>query len=79
MAVWHGLYAPKGTPEEAIDRLVPALQAALADPKVGERFRDLGTEPVNADRATPAALERHLRAEVAKWQPIIKAAGVYAD
>ncbi len=44
-----------------------------------ERFRDLGTEPVAADRATPEALERHLRAEVAKWQPIIKAAGVYAE
>jgi tripartite-type tricarboxylate transporter receptor subunit TctC len=79
MTVWHGLYAPKGTPKEAVDKLAPALQAALADPKVVERFRDLGTEPVAADRATPEALERHLRAEVAKWQPIIKAAGVYAE
>lgn len=79
MTVWHGLYAPKGTPKAAVDKLVPALQAALSDPKVVERFRHLGTEPVTAERATPAALEGHLRAEVAKWQPVIAAAGVYAD
>ena len=79
MTVWHGLYAPKGTPKAVVDKLAPALQAALADAKVVERFRDLGTEPVTADRATPEALDRHLRAEVAKWQPIIKASGVYAE
>jgi tripartite-type tricarboxylate transporter receptor subunit TctC len=55
------------------------LQAALADPKVIERFADLGTQPVAADRATPAALGGQLQAEIAKWQPIIEAAGVYAD
>jgi tripartite-type tricarboxylate transporter receptor subunit TctC len=52
---------------------------ALKDPKVVERFADLGTEPVAQDRATPAALQAHLEAEVAKWSPVIKAAGVYAD
>jgi tripartite-type tricarboxylate transporter receptor subunit TctC len=79
VAVWHGLYAPKGTPQEAVDRLAAALQEALEDPKVIERFADLGTVPVAQDRATPAALDEHLQAEIAKWRPIIQAAGVYAD
>ena len=55
------------------------LQKALQDPKVVERFADLGTEPVSQDRATPAALDAQLQAELAKWKPIIEAAGVYAD
>jgi len=79
VAVWHGLYAPKGTPKEVVDKLAAALQEALKDPKVVERFADLGTEPVAQDRATPAALDQHLQAELARWQPIIEAAGVYAD
>jgi tripartite-type tricarboxylate transporter receptor subunit TctC len=79
VAVWHGLYAPAGTPPEVVEKLAAALQAALADPKVIERFADLGTEPVAADRATPAALDAQLQSEIAKWQPIIEAAGVYAD
>ena len=79
VGIWHGLYAPAGTPPEVVEKLAGALQTALADPKVVERFADLGTEPVSADRATPAALEAHLAAEVAKWSPVIKAAGVYAD
>ena len=46
VGVWHALYAPKGTPKEAIDKLVPALQKALKDPVVVERFASLGTKPV---------------------------------
>jgi tripartite-type tricarboxylate transporter receptor subunit TctC len=79
VAVWHGLYAPKGTPKPVIDRLVAALQSALEDPVVKERFAELGTEPVAKDRATPDALAAQLKAEIAKWGPIIKRAGVYAD
>ena len=79
VTVWHGLYAPKGTPKPVIDKLVAALQASLKDPAVVKRFADLGTEPVSADKATPAALGAHLQAEIAKWAPIIKKAGVYAD
>lgn len=79
IAVWHGLYAPKGTPKPVIDKLVSALQVALEDPLVVQRFGELGTEPVAKDRATPEALAAHLKAEIAKWAPIIKAAGVYAD
>lgn len=79
VAVWHGLYAPKGTPKPAIDRLIAALQAALQDATVKARFADLGTEPVALARATPDALRTHLKAEIDRWAPIIKAAGEYAD
>jgi tripartite-type tricarboxylate transporter receptor subunit TctC len=79
VAVWHGLYAPKGTPKPIIDKVDAALLVALKDPIVKQRFADLGTEPVSADRATPDALRAHLKAEIAKWAPIIKKAGVYAD
>jgi putative tricarboxylic transport membrane protein len=79
VSIWHALYAPKGTPQPVIDKLVAALQTALKDPTVAQRFGELGTEPVAADRATPDALRSHLKAEIDKWAPIIKAAGVYAD
>ncbi len=79
VAVWHGLYAPKGTPKPIVDRLSKALQAALKDKTVIERFADLGTEPVAQNRATPQALQAHLKAEIEKWGAVIKAAGVYAD
>ncbi len=79
VAIWHAIYAPKGTPKAAIDKLAGALQEALKDEKVIQRFADLGTEPVAQERATPAALQAHLQAELAKWKPVIEAAGVYAD
>ena len=79
VAVWHGLYAPKGTPKPIVDRLAKSLQVALKDPTLKQRFHDLGTEPVAEARATPAALKAHLRAEIDRWSPIIKKAGVYAD
>lgn len=79
VAVWHGLWAPHGTPKVAIDKLTSALQAALKDPNVVAKFAELGTEPVAQNRATPAALQQHLKAEIDKWGPIIKKAGVYAD
>ena len=79
VGIWHGLYAPAGTPPEVIEKLAGALQTALADPKVVERFADLGTEPVSKEDATPAALDAQLKSEIARWQPIIEAAGVYAD
>ena len=79
VAVWHGLWAPHGTPKPAMDKLVNALQAALKDPNVIAKFAELGTEPVAQNRATPAALQAHLKSEIEKWGPIIKKAGVYAD
>ncbi len=79
VTAWHGLYAPKGTPEPVVQELASALQVALKDPKVVERFADLGTEPVPQEQATPAALEQHLQAEIVKWKPVIAKAGEYAD
>ncbi|WP_374583821.1 tripartite tricarboxylate transporter substrate binding protein BugD [Pseudoduganella sp.] len=79
VAVWHGMYAPKGTPKPVIDSLVGALQVALKDPAVKQRFADLGTEPVEEKRATPEALRAHLKADIDRWAPIISKAGVYAD
>jgi tripartite-type tricarboxylate transporter receptor subunit TctC len=79
VGIWHGLYAPKGTPKPALDRLVAALQEALKDESVKKRFADLGAETVPVSQQTPAALEKHLKAEIDKWTPLIKKAGVYAD
>jgi tripartite-type tricarboxylate transporter receptor subunit TctC len=79
VAIWHALYAPKNTPQPVIDTLVKANQAALKDAGVIKRFEDLGAEPVSADRATPAYLQKFLAAEIAKWGPIIQKAGQYAD
>ena len=79
VSVWHALYAPKGTPKPVIDALTKALQVALKDDNVKQRFAELGTEPVAENRATPEAHRAFLKAEIDKWSPIIKKAGVYAD
>lgn len=79
VSVWHGLYAPKGTPKPVVDRLTKALQVALKDKNVIDRFGDLGTAPVEEKRATPEALAAQLKTETEKWGPIIKKAGVFAD
>lgn len=79
VGIWHGLYAPKGTPKPVIDKLVSALQAALKDETVQKRFADLGATTTPASQATPAVLQKHLKAEMEKWAPLIKKAGVYAD
>jgi tripartite-type tricarboxylate transporter receptor subunit TctC len=79
VSAWHALWAPKGTPKEAIDKLTAALQTALKDAKVIDRFAGLGTEPVEMAKATPAALKAQLEAEVAKWGKVIKAAGVKGE
>jgi tripartite-type tricarboxylate transporter receptor subunit TctC len=79
VAVWHGLYVAKGTPKPVLDKLVAALQAAVRDPAFKAKLADLGAEPVPVAKATPEALQKHLKAEIDKWGPIIKKAGVYAD
>ena len=79
VVVWHGVYAPKGTPKPVIDKLVTALQAALKDPAFVQRMNDLGSQVVATNKATPEGLRTHLRAEIDKWTPIIRKAGVYAD
>jgi tripartite-type tricarboxylate transporter receptor subunit TctC len=79
VTVWHGMWAPHGTAKPVMDKLVSSLQTALKDPAIVNKFAELGTEPVSQADATPAALDKHLKAEIAKWGPIIKAAGQYAD
>jgi tripartite-type tricarboxylate transporter receptor subunit TctC len=79
VGIWHGLYAPKGTPKDVTDRLVASLQKALQDENVKSRFAELGTEPVAQTDAVPDALKTKVETEIARWAPVIKAAGVYAD
>ncbi|WP_275783299.1 tripartite tricarboxylate transporter substrate-binding protein [Pararhizobium gei] len=79
VGIWHGIYAPKGTPAEATERLSKALQVALKDPNIVARFAELGTVPSPEADATPAALKAKLEAEIARWKPVIESAGQYAD
>jgi len=75
VAAWHAMWAPKGLPADVQKKLNDALQTALKDPKVIERMAALGIEPVKPGQATPQALSAHLKAEVAKWSPVIQASG----
>ena len=76
IAVWHGLWAPKGTPKDVMDKLVDAVHAALADPNVRQRLAELGQDIPPPEQQTPEALYAHHKAELEKWMPIIKAANI---
>ena len=76
VSAWHALWAPKGTPPEAIETLSTALQKALMDPTVVERLSDLGAQPASQEQATPQALDKKLQSEIEKWAGVIEAAGV---
>ena len=77
--VWHGIYAPKGTPAAAIERVNAALRAALKDPGIMTRMTELGAEIVPEAKQTPAGLQSWLQQETARYAPVIKAAGQFAD
>jgi tripartite-type tricarboxylate transporter receptor subunit TctC len=79
VGAWHGIYAPKGTPDDIVQKLSKTLQEALRDPDLVKRFNDINTEPVPQDQATPEALKAQLVSEVDRWAPLIKAAGQFAD
>jgi tripartite-type tricarboxylate transporter receptor subunit TctC len=79
VGIWHALYGPKGLPKPVSDKLVAALQETVKDATVQKRFADLGATTYPPEKATPAALQQHLKAEIDKWSPLIKKAGVYAD
>ena len=79
VVVWHGLYAPKGTPKPVLDKLVAALQAAVQDATFKARLAELGAVPVPVAKATPESLRTMLKSEIDKWGPVIKKAGQYAD
>jgi len=79
VAAWHGLYAPKGTPDDIVRKLSRTLQEALRDPDLVKRFNDINTEPVSQDEATPEALKVKLISEVDRWAPIIRETNQFAD
>jgi tripartite-type tricarboxylate transporter receptor subunit TctC len=76
---WHGLWAPKGTPENIVAKLNAAVRVALADPAVKQKFAQQGQAVPPAAQQTPAALGDLQRAEIKKWWPIIKAAGIMTE
>jgi tripartite-type tricarboxylate transporter receptor subunit TctC len=79
VTIWHGLYAPKGTPADILVKLNTALKAALKDPEFIKKQEGLGAVVVADKRVEPAEHKKFVAAEIAKWSPVIKAAGVYAD
>ena len=79
VSIWHGLYAPKGTPKAALDKINAALKASLKDPDFIKREEALGAVVVNDARVNGPEHKKFVEAEINKWGPAIKAAGQYAD
>ncbi len=77
--MWHGLWAPARTPKDVIAKLNAAVVDALADPAVRKRLADLGQDIPPREEQTPEALAAYHKAEIEKWWPIIKAAGIKAE
>lgn len=78
LAVWHGIYAPKGTPPEAIDRLNKSIRTALSEPALIKRFEDMGVMIPEGERLNPDALDKHLDTEIDRWNAVLKEAGATA-
>jgi tripartite-type tricarboxylate transporter receptor subunit TctC len=76
MSGWFGFFAPKGTPQDIIAKLNDAMVAALADPAIRARFAELGLDVASREQQTPQGLAAFHKAEIEKWWPIIKAAGI---
>lgn len=79
VSIWHGVYAPKGTPQPVLDKLNAALKVALKDAEFVQREEALGAVVVSDDRTSPAGHKKFVESEINKWGPVIKAAGTYAD
>jgi len=79
VTIWHGLYAPKGTPKDVIDKVNSALRVALKDPEFVKREEALGAVVISDARLGGAEHKKFVESEINKWGPIIKAAGQYAD
>lgn len=79
VSIWHGVYAPKGTPKPVLDKLNAALKAALKDPDFIKREEALGAVVVTDGRLNGPEHKKFVEAEINKWTPVIKAAGQYAD
>jgi tripartite-type tricarboxylate transporter receptor subunit TctC len=78
MSIWAGIFAPKGTPKDVVDKLARGLDQALDDPGVKDRLANLGGSIPAKDERTPAKFDAFVRAEIARWSPILKAANVEA-
>jgi tripartite-type tricarboxylate transporter receptor subunit TctC len=79
VSIWNGLWAPKGTPKDIIDKLNAAAITALADPAVRKRMEELGQDLPTPEEMKPAAFAAFQKAELARWKPILEAAGVKAE
>ncbi|QJW83508.1 tripartite tricarboxylate transporter substrate binding protein BugD [Ramlibacter terrae] len=79
VSIFHGLYAPKGTPAPVLKKLNDALKVALKDPEFIKKQEGTGAVVVTDQRMEPAGHKAFVAAEIAKWSPVIKAAGVYVD
>jgi tripartite-type tricarboxylate transporter receptor subunit TctC len=79
LSVWHGLWAPKGTPKDAVAKLNAAVVEALNAPQVRQKLSELGQEVPSHDQQTPEFLARHQKAEAEKWWPIIKSANIKGE
>ena len=79
VTIWHGMYAPKGTPAEVTAKINAALKTALKDPEFVKKQEALGAVVVTDKRTDAAEHKKFVAAEIAKWGPVIQAAGVYAD
>ncbi|MDP1646843.1 MAG: tripartite tricarboxylate transporter substrate-binding protein [Rubrivivax sp.] len=79
VSIWHGLYAPKGTPKPVVDKINAALRDALKDAEFIKRQEALGAVIVTDSRVNPADHKKFVEAEIIKWGTAIKAAGQYAD
>lgn len=79
VGIWHGLYAPKGTPKAVVDKLNAALVAAAKEPDFVKRMSELGATVYGPEKMTPAVHAAHLKAEIDRWGPVIRKAGAYAD
>ena len=79
VTIFHGLYAPKGTPAPVLKKLNDALQTALKDPEFVKREQALGAVVVTDQRVRPAEHKKFVASEINKWSPLLKAAGVYVE
>jgi len=77
--VWHGMYAPKGTPAPVLKKINTAMRFAMADPTIKQRLADLSSDIPTSDKMTADGLKEHLKLEINKWGPVIRKAGVSAD
>jgi tripartite-type tricarboxylate transporter receptor subunit TctC len=79
LSIWHGLFAPRGTPRDIVERLAQALQAALVAPAFAEAMAEMQVVVATREQATPAGLSTLLAGEITRWAPILRKAGQYAD